>query len=141
MVTREQLIAEAARQRAEAAALLKSAEKRAAELRQNADDLDAVAARMRGDGLSTGNPRGNLAPGVNTAQRLRVSEGSSRVRGSASLVVAAREAGYTLRSLGEAVGVSHAFLSACAREDGKKRVPDAVRVAVKNLTGWDSWPR
>jgi len=135
----DQLEAEAARMEREVAKLV--AEGHLNSARRLAEEAVAVRAFVearRGDTLPSSNRRGNQEAMV-TAERLRHSEGTGKERDP--LVKAANAAGYTLRSLGEALKVTHSFLSQARR--GKPIRRDLAE-QIEKLTGFKAskrnWP-
>jgi hypothetical protein len=86
------------------------------------------------------NQRGNKKVMVNPA-RVRISAGADERPDE--LVAKANAAGYTLRSLAEAVDCSHALLSQARR--GERTIKRQIAEAVEKLTGFKAtkanWPR
>lgn len=107
---------------------------RAMGIAATAEEREAALAQ-----LTAGNRSGN-ARGMVTAERVRHSRGTKK---RDALVVAANAKNYTLRSLAEAVDVSHALLSQA--RTGKRSIEADIAKKVENLTGFKAtranWPR
>lgn len=107
----------------------------AAAYRTAANEQQGVAAL-----LPQTNQSGTL-PGMHQTERLRHAAGSSDP--GDPFLAAIRDAGYTLRSLAEAVGKSHAHLSRARR--GEDSIARALAEEIERLTGLKAsrrnWPK
>lgn len=65
----------------------------------------------------------------------------SKVRSSDPLSVAAQKHGYSLRALARDPIVNRTVAGLIKYRDGKTPVPRVVRERIKELIGFDSWPR
>lgn len=108
----------------------------AAELALAAGDLRKAIGAL--EGLPAPYQSGNVRDMV-TAERVRHSKGTS----TDPLVEAANAAHFTMRSLAEKLGVSHALLSQARR--GTRSIDKATAEAVEKLTGFPAtkgnWPK
>jgi hypothetical protein len=134
--------------------------RRIAELERQAAELEAEAhfrrreARMCADvlvereGLHSVSTRAKVSTDMVDAHRVAISSGRAKAIGAGDPFLAAiQAAGYSLRSLAEAIGISQASLSAHrkarAHRDSRP-IPAARAAAIAKLTDWPAdarhWP-